>query len=447
MPKYVSPGPPKEAVEAFKRRNSTKKPVPLHKRHEVVIGGVMAATFLAIFVYVYDAYQTRINDPANRVYKLINSDEIVHGAQSASDGNFTTAASPVFNGWTLMDIKSWGGVGTNPSMVGMPGAAKYCELPEDDVESGAIPSNFDSREAFPGCINEEVYNSNLNGNNCTSSYALAAASSMAYRWCVADEANNANLRLSPQQIVNCDKGSRGCSGGGIDAVFAYIEKRGLYPESCLPYTGVKDKCKKDSITCDESQKRKAISHCILTKGGKQLQREIMNNGPVVVPMHLHEEFLVYKSGVFAPIPFKDMLRNFRGDYLLHAVVVVGWGRGDQGKYWIIENSWGKEWGEDGFARVHESALMTNYAVVGYPATPAAVAAQEAARAAAKERLEQAKKERAEREAQRAAAAAAARAADEASSEPDPAMDNLLADLEDDDDLEEDLDKPDEKDDL
>lgn len=40
----------------------------------------------------------------------------------------------------------------------------------------------------------------------------------------------------------------------------------------------------------------------------------------------------------------------------HAVKIIGWGKetkddGVETEFWIVQNSWGKDWGEDGYFRI------------------------------------------------------------------------------------------------
>jgi len=322
---------------------------------------------------------------------FVNDHGSITDITTRADGNFTAAAAPFFNKWTFADVK-WGHAGVSLSnMVGMSGAVSMCEH-DEGTEGGAVPPAYDARENFPGCFGPVV-----DAGNCSSSYATAATEALAARFCIADNDNYNNLRLSTQQILSCDKKSRGCNGGGVDNVWAYIQRRGLYPEDCLPYAGEKGAaCKTD---CDESKKLKVLEHCVMTQE-KAIKREVYNRGPVVAPIFLKSEYLVYSSGVYTPTDNaqRDFMYDKDGKAILNAAVILGWGRSHGTPYWLVRHSWGSSWGEEGYARVAmDTVVHENYVVVGVPATAANIAAAEQKEAAAQKRKEEAKKERAERD--------------------------------------------------
>jgi len=269
------------------------------------------------------------------------------------------------------------------------------------------------------------------------------------RFCMADVGKYKNLRLSPQQILSCDKKSRGCNGGGIDSVWGYIQRRGLYPESCVPFAGAtKAECKTE---CKEDQKMKALSHCLLGGDEKEMKREIFNRGPVVAPIYLQDDFLVYQGGVYTPTRYSRPQYGADGSPMLHAVTVLGWGKSDGAKYWLISNSWGTGWGEKGYARVAiDSIVREGYVLVATPATEEAIADQEKKDAEAAVRLEEVKKERVARD-ERIAETRRIREEEEAAARDAADLTDLDADDLDDDiedlDAEDSADGGEEKDDM
>ena len=69
-------------------------------------------------------------------------------------------------------------------------------------------------------------------------------------------------------------------------------------------------------------------------------------------------FQSYKSGIFNSASC--------GTNLDHATNVVGWGTSGSTDYWIMRNSWGTTWGEQGYMRV---AITTGAGVCGIQSTP------------------------------------------------------------------------------
>jgi len=427
-----------QAAAAMARRTKKKNKTNNH----YLLGGICIGFTLLMAFLAASGSGSGTRKTSSRLDTQVNDRSFIKDTTSSAGGNFTAAASPFFNKWTFADLK-WGMQGVSLSgMVGMPGAVQRCD-DSKDMEGGALPGTYDTRIAWESCVSPV-----RDSGNCTSSYALAAATTLSYRYCVADSAKYGGLRLAPQQILSCDKKSRGCQGGGVDGVWSYIQRRGLYPEECLPYVGAKGAtCKTD---CEESKKLKVIDHCVLSGPEKKLKREIFNKGPIVAPMMLMDEFLVYKDGIFTPTTDAMPVYDANGKALTHAVTVLGWGKSDGMSFWIIENSWGSGWGENGYAKVAMgTVLREEYTIAAVPATQEALEEQKQQQEEAARRKEEAKAERAARderikEKQRLREEEA-RAAREAAGEDEPEDDpDLDIDL---DDIDLDLSDEEEKDDV
>jgi C1A family cysteine protease len=286
---------------------------------------------------------------------------------------------------------------------------------------------YDVRKDWADCVTE-AYTS----GNCSSSYAIASATALSSRYCIGDMTKYQSLRLSPQQILSCDKKSRGCKGGGVDSVFSYIQRRGLYPEECVPFAnGENAACKTD---CGEDRKHKALDHCLVSSE-RAIKREIAANGPVVAPLMLRDDYLVYEGGVYTPTDHSRQLYGADGEAIMHAVPIFGWGKSQGQKYWIVQESWGNNWGEKGFSRVAiNSIVRESYGIAVTAATEEAYEEQKKAEERAAKRKEELLKERALRD-ERIAERARQREVEEKAAK-EAAEDAELDDIDFDDDEEE-----------
>lgn len=83
-----------------------------------------------------------------------------------------------------------------------------------------------------------------------------------------------------------------------------------------------------------------------------MKEALVSGGPLSVSFMVFDDFSMYKSGVYHHIsllsgPFQPLeLTN-------HAVLLVGYGTDEASgeDFWIVKNSWGPSWGEDGYFRI------------------------------------------------------------------------------------------------
>ena len=229
-----------------------------------------------------------------------------------------------------------------------------------EYQNSDLPQSVDWRE-------EGIVTPIRNQRNCGSCWAFATASATESTWIQGMNrtvaTNLTDYYLSPQQLVDCstEYGNEGCSGGYIDNTFEYIIDRGLCLESEYKYTGEDNSCNK----CNSAIRLKS---CYDIPQGNQLAlKHAVAIRPVVISVEADNFiFRFYESGIITD--------SECGTELDHAIVIVGYGEDTETnmKYWIVRNSWGTTWGENGYIRIERSESEDDVGICGIASFPVMV---------------------------------------------------------------------------
>jgi cathepsin C len=232
--------------------------------------------------------------------------------------------------------------------------SKPVDAAAHEVEK-TMPASFDWRNASGGrSFIEEV----MDQADCGSCYMVATMHMLTARHKIATN----NPKAEPWSInfpLMCSEYNQGCKGGYAFLATKWSEDIGLLPASCAPYN-VDGFC---DIKCDPkklSKRYHATNHRYIggwygNSSSAEMMLELWKKGPLVVSFEPTDDFMFYSGGVFTqlqtgvPAPLASTNREWQ--QVDHAVLLVGWGEEMGQKYWIVQNSWGADWGEAGFFRI------------------------------------------------------------------------------------------------
>ncbi|KAK1946748.1 Cathepsin L-like proteinase [Phytophthora citrophthora] len=243
-----------------------------------------------------------------------------------------------------------------------------------DLDDGSSESDDDEDIEVPAAIDWTTKSGGKyvtpikNQGTCGSCWAFAGVAAVESRYAIENDVQASPL--SVEQVLSCssdldhirskfeDKmtsSSEGCSGGMPFLTYAYLQlakPHGLSCESAYPYvmaTNETDPQCSSSLTSQVAVKWNsgASSYEVVEASEKALLRAV-TSGPVTANIDATGDgFRHYAGGIYDA---QDCLSD--GDEVNHAVVVMGFGETDDGeKFWIIRNTWGTMWGEDGYMRI------------------------------------------------------------------------------------------------
>ena len=235
-------------------------------------------------------------------------------------------------------------------------------IPEDEISKSEIPSeetfinsnenesdNLRNLQTIPTSFdwrNKGVVGVVKNQGICGCCYAFSAVGNIESLYAIK---HGELLNFSEQQILNCDPSHKGCNGGIIGRVFDYLKNsNGLGLTSSLKYISRKQTCSIIKGVAKVLGKKYVGSN-----NEDSIARFLFKNGPLSAAVNA-KYFRFYRGGIM------KYSKTLCGNSLNHAVLIVGYGVSSNGtKFWIVKNSYGKNWGENGYVRIARGTCSIN----------------------------------------------------------------------------------------
>nr|AWJ76692.1 v-cath [Lymantria dispar multiple nucleopolyhedrovirus] len=195
------------------------------------------------------------------------------------------------------------------------------------------PLHFDWRE-------QNKVTSIKNQGACGACWAFATLASVESQFAMR---HNRLIDLSEQQLIDCDSVDMGCNGGLLHTAFEEIMRMGgVQTELDYPFVGRNRRCGLDRHRPYVVSLVGCYRYVMVNE--EKLKDLLRAVGPI--PMAIDAADIVnYYRGVIS---------SCENNGLNHAVLLVGYGVENGVPYWVFKNTWGDDWGENGYFRVRQN---------------------------------------------------------------------------------------------
>ena len=173
-----------------------------------------------------------------------------------------------------------------------------------------------------------------NQQSCGSCWDFAATAAFESAVLIAD---SITYDFSEQQVLSCAGGGGGCDGGWMGDAYNLFISYGAVGEDCMPYQA------NDQVPCTQDEcdvLANLISYEDIPNNVAYIKNALLS-GPLSTTFTVYDDFYGYNGGCYEHADTQP---------LNHAVLIVGWDDSEcegQGA-WIVKNSWGPNWGVNGF---------------------------------------------------------------------------------------------------
>ena len=191
---------------------------------------------------------------------------------------------------------------------------------------------------------------------CGSCWAFSATGAMEGAWAISKKQL---FNLSEQELVDCSvpQGNQGCNGGLMDQAFQYVvANKGLATDAEYPYTAT------GPNTCQSETSVMTISGFkdVPANSETALVSAIVQQ-PVSVAVEADQSVFQFYSG--------GVMTSACGTNLDHGVLAVGYGTLGGKDYYKVKNSWGADWGTDGYILLGRGAAFGSSGQCGIQMDP------------------------------------------------------------------------------
>ena len=201
-----------------------------------------------------------------------------------------------------------------------------------ELDETSTPSSVDWRDA--GAVNKIQ-----DQGQCGSCWAFGAVAALEGAHF---NATGTLLKFAEQQLVDCAGfryGNYGCNGGLQENAYDYYESHDAIEESNYPYTARDGSCADPSGAGDVS----ATGYVMVDSNSTAIKSAIAQQPVNVAVAAGNYHFQSYSGGI--------LMADGCPTRIDHAILAVGYGSENGTEYYIVKNSWGTSWGEQGYIRM------------------------------------------------------------------------------------------------